>query len=166
MSVLNSLTPDFDDEVAEFVLPHLTKEIPDEVMNISDIAETTVPEVRGYSADIDTPDEDEDEDEDDEAAVAPTPAQPVEDEDEDEDDEAPVPATEPVAEPVDEDDEAPQPLEAATESVEDDLDTSLGSVEEHPLEKNPLEIYTNTCTVSIAFFAGMVTAVLIARATV
>jgi len=136
MAALDSLIPALDDESAGFGLGCWTR---------SSNVDPTVTRLVDYSDD-DMP-----------AIETSMPAMPPLESDDDEHDYGADIDTPPVSEAVEE------PSTSAEES--DDLNTSEdveGTVEVHPLEKNPLETF-NVCIYSLVFCLGMISAVVISK---
>ena len=146
MSVLESLMPDFDDEVAGLVLPRPVEERNTmEVSGLVDYSDDDMPALEtGMPAleEVGMPFPQE---------AGKTDMPPLED---DGDGEA--------------DDEAEAEAEAEAEVEAEAEEDTEGEVEEHPLEKNPFEtsVEINLCIYSLVFILGMVTAFIIAKASV
>jgi hypothetical protein len=135
MAALDSLIPTLDDESTGFGLGFL---------NRSSNVDPTVSRLVDYSDD-DMP--------------AAMPAMPPLESDDDEHDYGADIDSPPLSEEAEEAEE--------TEEA-DDLNTSAdvdGRVEDHPLEKNPLEMFTgiNICIYSLIFCLGMISAMVIAK---
>lgn len=148
MSVLESLMPDFDDEVAGLVLPRPVEERNTmEVSGLVDYSDDDMPALEtGMPAleEVGMPFPQE---------AGKTDMPPLEDDGDGEaDDEAEAEA------------EAEVEAEVEAEAEED----TEGEVEEHPLEKNPFEesVEVTLCIYSLVFILGMITAMGIAKASV
>lgn len=134
MAALDSLIPALDNESAGFGLGCWTR---------SSNVDPTVTRLVDYSDD-DMP-----------AIETSMPAMPPLESDDDEHDYGADIDTPPVSEAVEE------PSTSAEES--DDVSSDVeGTVEDHPLEKNPLETF-NVCIYSLVFCLGMISAVVISK---